>query len=370
MKTTHPNTTPSVITLEMIAAHCGVHYSTVQRALTGQGRVSPATRERIRAVAAAMGYDPTANLAASNLVMMRHGQRVINHLIACYLPPIFYQYTYFMRILSGLSEVLVTEQFDMLTTYYELPDASWQQTHPISRSIVSGNVDAVIAMLAPDRMAAFQHQLRATPRFGPRPIITLLEHHDDVSTITFDDYAGAYTLCDHLLSLGHRRLLYPHGNARVSTTVPERIRGCREAITRAGLSPERCLRLEPIVFTAEHPWEQCFADSVRVGLAAAPDTTAILLPNDTLAAVARQVLGESGRQVPRDISLVGFDDTDPLPDGQGQNTLTTMRLPLEEFGRMAARMAIRQISLSTPAVESLVLPGSLVVRRSTAPVVR
>jgi len=346
----------------MIAQRCGVHYSTVQRALNDQGRISAATRERINAVAVEMGYDPHVNQDASRLIRQRHGGQIINHVVAFYLPPIFYQHNYYMRILTGLWEVLVARHYDMLTTYYEM-DGGKVERQPVSRSIVSGNVDAVIAMLGPERTNELQQQLRGTPRFGPRPIIGLLEGSNKVSMVVFDEYAGAYALCKHLLKLGHCRFVYPHPNPEISDIVPQRIRGYRDAIAEAGLSPDRSLRLVKIGW-GDKQWEGHFIDALREGMATSPAPTAVLLPHDTVAVAARNALRAWGKQVPRDVSLVGFDDADILPDEQGQNILTTIHLPLEELGRTAARMAIRQINAPAPVIESIVLPVSLVIRQS------
>ena len=67
-------------------------------------------------------------------------------------------------------------------------------------------------------------------------------------------------------------------------------------------------------------------------------------------------------------SLVGFDDTNPMFNARGQNILTTVRLPLRQVGRRAARLLIRQVNRQISAVTQLSLPATLIVRGSTAPV--
>jgi LacI family transcriptional regulator len=100
-----------------------------------------------------------------------------------------------------------------------------------------------------------------------------------------------------------------------------------------------------------------------------PQITSILAPNDPAAVVIRHILQVGGYRVPDDISLVGFDDTDPLWDSTGQNMLTTVRLPLHQLGRRAAKLIIEQATTSENNVEKIVLPVELVVRGSTGEVV-
>lgn len=71
--------------------------------------------------------------------------------------------------------------------------------------------------------------------------------------------------------------------------------------------------------------------------------------------------------MPEDISIVGFDDTDPMPDRRGMNQLTTVRLPLADVGREAARMVLRGVAGDSPPEEQVMLPTTLIVRGSTAP---
>jgi LacI family transcriptional regulator len=71
--------------------------------------------------------------------------------------------------------------------------------------------------------------------------------------------------------------------------------------------------------------------------------------------------------VPQDISVVGFDDTESMPDGRGRNMLTTVQVPLVELGQRAAELLLRHIKGNVPEVEEVVIPTTLVIRGSTAP---
>ncbi|MHB9131833.1 MAG: LacI family DNA-binding transcriptional regulator [Armatimonadota bacterium] len=351
------------ITMEMVAERCGVHRSTVQRALTGRGRVGKATADQVRAAAAEMGYDPAAHQAASRLVSMRHGVNVINHTIALYLPSIFYQHAYYLRILRGIMEVTVAAHFDLLTTYYDMvpPDS---EKRPLPRSIVSGNVDAIITAVGTMDFTDLLQELRTTPYFGNRPIISLFEPVEDALSVVIDDYAGAYASCRHLLESGHRHILYAHPNP-LCYAYQQRYRGYVDAFQHSGLSPDIFLHLVEIAWGSA-PYETRFIETIQRGMTQYPNTTAVLLPNDSLAGLARDALRSLDKNIPDDVSLVGFDDTDPLLDTEGNNILTTVRVPLEDLGRIAARLTIDQVT-GTPQSDTLptVLPVTLVKRAST-----
>jgi DNA-binding LacI/PurR family transcriptional regulator len=98
-----------------------------------------------------------------------------------------------------------------------------------------------------------------------------------------------------------------------------------------------------------------------------PKYTAIIAQNDFSAVRVWRVLLEAGLQVPEGISLISFDDTDPIFSGIGGNILTTVRMPLREFGQEAASLILRAIDGSATNIQNIVLPTELIVRQSTTP---
>jgi LacI family transcriptional regulator len=98
-----------------------------------------------------------------------------------------------------------------------------------------------------------------------------------------------------------------------------------------------------------------------------PQITAIFGLNDADARRLAYQLQYTGRRIPEDYSLVGFDDVDILPDDRGQNFLTSVYLPLIEVGRKAAQLALHQINSQVQTIEDIILPTSLSVRGTTGP---
>lgn len=349
--------------MEMIAERCGVHRSTVQRALRNSPLISPVTAERVRAVAVELGYDPAQQVAAARLVSRRHGTNVLNQVVALFLPALFYLRPYYQRLMRGLLEVLVAEKFDLLVTYLQ-PDT---KNDTLPRSIVGGSVDGVMTVVDGYALELLRDALRATPYFAQRPVISMIFATETCPAVLADDAQGMRDACRHLLELGHRHILYLHTDNGRGAMLQRRVAGLEAAYRDAGLSPAQLLQVIEIPW-GDTPILARFATTLTEAIRRYPRATAVLLPNDTYAVDARNALKGIGLRVPEEISLLGFDDTESLLDEDGKNILTTVQVPLEEIGRRTAQLIIRQVrdkETATPAIT--MLSTTLIVRQSTAP---
>jgi LacI family transcriptional regulator len=229
-----------------------------------------------------------------------------------------------------------------------------------------GDVDGVLFNAREDLIPEILQQLRALSGFGDRPIVVYLAAAEGCSTVLADDFTGGYLLADHLLKLGHRRLLRLYsGTGRVSL---ERAAGCRKACLDQGCNPENILVSKALdKFDQVITDEQLFQMTLREMFTRHPDITAILSPNDHYVPYIWRWLQAQGFRVPEDVSLTGFDDATPLLDGRNENILTTIRVPLEEIGRQAATLLVDLITGHVTEEAHLTLPVTLVTRRSTAP---
>ncbi|MFI5804321.1 LacI family DNA-binding transcriptional regulator [Streptomyces sp. NPDC051561] len=176
------------------------------------------------------------------------------------------------------------------------------------------------------------------------------------ATLSFDNRGGARALTEHLLSLGHRRIGYVAGPAE-RTTTRHRLEGHREALRAARVTDDPALLLHGAYDRTSG------VDAARRLLDAAPDLTAIVAANDTIALGVCTAARARGLRVPEDLSVAGFDDlpsaTDTVP------ALTTVRLPLYEAGARAGLLATTGEAAAGPdGVETV--PAQLVVRGSTA----
>lgn len=371
-----------IVTLKDIAEQCGVTVATVSRALQNPARHSKETTARVVQAAAELGYDPLYHQGARRLALSRFGKLFINHLIAVIFPPYFYRANYFTEVFQGLLDVLTPAGFGLLTL-----DAPQDAQVKLPPSFSRGDVDGVIGFVPAASMARIAARLRDDSGFGPRPILSLLFPTAGCSTVLIDARGGAQAAATHLLDLGHRHLLHFCGSKPGTEWAPydwahEMLLGYEQACHLRGLDPATHLhylklddKLHDIAFNAtKHPKLSALE---AVGLTphhpllrilhAHPGITAILAPNDPTALLIRHILQQATLRVPDDLSLIGFDDTNPMFDARGRNMLTTVRLPLRQVGRRAARLLINQINRQSYPETLLSLPATLVIRHSTTP---
>jgi len=178
------------------------------------------------------------------------------------------------------------------------------------------------------------------------------------TSVDVDNRAGARTAVEHLVSLGHRRIGCVTNAPLAYTAAADRLGGYRDAMEAAGL------RFQPelVVEGAFDAASGCTA--MLELLARAPDLTAVFVASDIVAFGALRALRESGRRVPADVSVVGFDDI-PLAR-HFDPPLTTIRLPARALGAAAGRALLERLA-GRLGIERRLLPTELVVRDSTAP---
>jgi LacI family transcriptional regulator len=173
--------------------------------------------------------------------------------------------------------------------------------------------------------------------------------------LAFDNRGGARQLTEHLTGLGHRRLGYIAGPEE-RTTTRDRLEGHRQALEAAGIE-------EDARWTVHGRYDRRSGYEATLELLRRdPSLTAVVAANDSVALGACAALRESGRHIPADVSVAGFDDlpfsVDAVP------ALTTVRLPLAEAGARAGRIAMNREE--PPLGGTATVPGELMVRGSTA----
>ncbi|WP_431982390.1 LacI family DNA-binding transcriptional regulator [Streptomyces qinglanensis] len=181
-----------------------------------------------------------------------------------------------------------------------------------------------------------------------------------VLTVAFDNRGGAHALTEHLLALGHRHIGYVAGPSE-RTTTRHRLAGHLAALAAHGAAgPDRAERLT--VHAGGYDRSCGYRGAVEL-LRRAPETTAVLAANDTVALGVCAALRDAGLRVPLDVSVAGFDD---LPfSADAAPGLTTVRLPLQEAGARAGQLALG--TRPAPPGGTTTVPHALVVRASTAP---
>ena len=362
------------VTLRDVAKRCKLSRYAVSLALRGSGEISPATRERVQRVAAKLGYDPSCQAAARRLALMKYDHAIVNQVVGLIFPFYAHGVRYFDLLFQGLIDTISAEGFAAL--YFALHNPQTREiVRPLPPVFFRTELDGAILIPMRSDLRSVVASLRGSNGFGQRPVVSLLETLPGCSTVRTDDEQGAQDAAAHLLGLGHTHFVQlvlpqPDGSAA------RRLDGVGRALSEQGLTADGNLRsfeVAPIALDPtslrEYPvlcpeWQP--RGPLVEFLRAHPECTAVLALNDASAIRVWHTLEQAGIRVPEEISIIGFDDTDGKFGGRSANLLTSVRLPLEEAGREAARLILRQVQAQEPGVECLTLPARLMVRSSTA----
>jgi LacI family transcriptional regulator len=177
--------------------------------------------------------------------------------------------------------------------------------------------------------------------------------------VGFDNARAMAQVVRYLIDLGHRRIAMLAGVTRDNDRAAARVDGVREALQAAGLTlPESRLVERRYSLAAAR-------DGLRTLMAAKAPPTAIVCGNDVLAFGALLEAQRLGIVVPRELSLVGFDDLEMA--SQLQPALTTVRVPSEAMWRTAAERLMAALDTTSPLPASTEIEVALVVRDSSGP---
>lgn len=335
------------VRIEHVAERAGVAVSTVSRALRDLPGVSAGMRQRIKDIAAEVGYvaSPSASRLASG----------ITGTVAVVVPDA--TKWFFGQVIAGAGAALRAAGQDVLL--YELGDEEGRRRF-FAEQRLRGRADAVL-VLSLQLTEAETRTLRALDV----PVVVLGRRSQFFGSVYVDDRAAAGTAVRHLINLGHRRigLIGINDAAEVTTgsmAPPSRVAGYRNSLLSAGIDVEDGL-------------QQFDVNSVSGGAAAmtrllsAPALpTAVFAASDEMAFGALGVVRAAGLNVPRDVSFVGFDNHDL----SGVMDLTTMDQDVRGQGKAAAELLLEALQAGSPAAVApsvRIIDTHLVLRRSSAP---
>ncbi|MEI6520612.1 MAG: LacI family DNA-binding transcriptional regulator [bacterium] len=371
------------VTQADIARACGMRQATVSRALNGSSLVNEETRVRIAEIAMEMGYDLNQHDAARRMIMRRRGKQYINKVIALLYPRENLSGDgFFGRLFRGISTVVTAEEFGLLVQTMPNSLTDDHAPIPLQHMFSGGNIDGIIHFPMYSTRDIIP-RLRTMHGFGNRPVVSLMAPMAGTTLIDTDQRQAGYIAGQHLLELGHKHIL--HFIFPTENTAQElRLAGLRDAYAHAGLNAADYLKtMEIVLFNSwmnpgnlpgqrmNVPDAEIKPDPYREQFLAFmhthPEITAIIGLNDANALQTWYALSGIGWRIPDDISIIGFDDTDGIFDSEGRNLLTSLHVPLEEIGEIAARQIISQITETDSAEDEIILPIELMVRSSTAP---
>jgi LacI family transcriptional regulator len=297
------------------------------------------TQEQVMAAVRQLDYQPVA--AARALASGR------THTVGCVIPTL--DHAIFARSTQAMQTTLAQAGYQLLVASHEYDPGTELE---LVRALQQRGVDALV-------LVGTDHAPRLWEALSVWRKPTLLTWSCDprLPSLGFDNAGAARMATEHLLGLGHRDIAVISGFSAHNDRARSRIEGVRQALTQHKLT------LQPSLIT-----EQAFnLEGGRLGLrklmSARQPPTAIFCGNDLLAVGALLEAQRMHLKVPEQLSICGIDN---LEIAEAINPgLTTVSLPTQDLGRIAAQYMLSAISGEVIAAQSL-LPFELVVRGSTA----
>lgn len=335
---------PRRVTIDDVARLAEVHKATVSRALNARTRdqVNAETLKRVKRAARQLGYVP--NAMARSLRTSR--SMTIGVIIPDLMNPIF------PPIIRGIEQVLQAQGYTVLIANTDPHD---DVEISVFESMLQRRVDGFL--LATGRLDDQSVVEEAAAAAVPVVLVNRAAGFGDFPLVTGDNARGIELAVEHLVELGHRRIVHAAGPLNFSTT-RSRAEAFEVAAARAGVA---------------HQTIYASALTIDAGVAAADEMlahnkvkpTALVAGNDLVALGLIRRLRTEGLYCPEDVSVVGFNDM-PFA-GDFWPPLTTVRMPLREIGAEAARLLLRGIEVGEQEAATLTLPVTLVARGSTGP---
>ncbi len=332
------------ITIHDIAKELKISASTVSRALNDNPRISEKTKNKIKAAAQAMGYQP--NVMASNLRNRK------SNTIGIVVPLI--NRHFFSSFISGVEDVAFKLGYSVIISQSKDLLANEKQ---IVQSMFSNRVDGIIASISM-QTDEFEHfdlfAASGTPIVFFDRVVPQLKSHK----IVVDDFGMGFKATQHLIDQGYKRIAHLAGPT-VLHTYNDRMAGYKSALEKNGLQVEK----DYIVHNRLTRIDGQDAIKYLLSLPKPPD--ALFCGNDTSALSVLAYLKENGIAVPQEFGLIGFSD-EPA-SALVTPSISTLKQPAYEMGENAAELLIREIESTQTTIEhqTIVVPTELIARESS-----
>lgn len=342
---------PKRPTMKDIAREAGVSASAVSFALNNRAGVSPGTRARIERVAERLGWRPHSAARA----LSGESAGVLGMVLARPAGSLGVE-SFFLQLMSGIQRALAPRDHALL---FQMVDDLDGECELYRRWWAEGRVDGVVvvdprtadprpALLAslglPAVVVGGMEAGGLAPPVAPR-----------LSNVWADDTAAMVTIVRHLYELGHRRIAHIGGTAGYAHT-ERRIEALRAEAQRTDLADARSV-------TTDYTDAQG-AEAARRLLAQSTPPTALICDNEVMSVAAVSVATERGLSVPREVSIVSWEDSVLCRTLHPQ--LTSLSRDTEEFGRHAAEQLLAVLTGEPGRRVGVPLPR-LIPRESTAP---
>ena len=329
------------VSIKDIARAAGVSHSTVSRALADSPLVKDETKRRICHLAREMGYSPSA--IARGLVTKR--TRTIGLVVTTIADP------FVAEVVRGVEETALDRGYNIVLCN---SNAEPQRELAAVNTLREKRVDGII--VSASRVGDLYLPMLVETGV---PIVLVNNEHSGsyVYSVVTDDEAGGRLATEYLLDLGHTRIAYISGPV-LSSTSANRLRGYEQALKARDFMPD------PQWIVPGNGSARGGEEGMARLLSLPSPPSAVFCYNDVTAIGALLAARRLGRNVPEQVSVMGYDDiafaayTNPA--------LTTVEQRKYEMGSLAMKMMLDLLG-GTSSVENVLLPPRLIVRESCAP---
>ncbi|WP_458112916.1 LacI family transcriptional regulator [Arthrobacter sp. R1-13] len=349
-------------TISEVAAAAGVGRATVARTLGNYGSVSDATRARVMLAAERLGYRPNT-LARS---MTTGITKTLGIVLADVGNP------FFSGVLRGISETAKRSGYDAIILSTDEKLALERDAIDV---LIAKQVDGLVVASAAGRGDDVTHLSAAIQRGIPMVLIDRLVDKLDADSVVIDNREAARSAVESLIRNGHRRIAFAWGPATLSPATDlehmhrildgslwsdgERLRGYLDALQDAGIPFDTAL-VTHVLKNQEQ------AARAMTGMLALADPPTAVFTTETEATLGTlQAIRARNLRMPKDISLIGFDDS--AWAAVMEPPLTTIEQPMRRLGALAAEQLLLRIDGESSSLERHVLPSRLISRASDGP---
>lgn len=330
------------VTIKDVAAEAKVSRATAARALNNYGYVGGSAAERVREAADRLGYRHNRIAQA-----LRRGDLPLVGFI-----PGDIQNPFFARIAHDLDKRLRQQGHNLLIASSE---EDLEQERELVESLRSLSVRGLI--VAPTSTLDTVHFQSLAKDNLPLVVIDRYSGNVACDSIVVDNEGGARKGVDLLVSKGHRRIAFLGDEGRIFT-VQQRLAGYRSALEAHGLAVD-----ERMIALSGSTTKLAVEAVIRL-FRQTPAPTAIFTVDSLMTTGAMIAMRSMGLRVPRDVSLVGFDDFDLATFTDPQ--ITVVSQPIERIGPLAAEIMLQRVSGDRSEPKHHVFPTELIVRGSVA----
>ena len=336
------------VTIMDIAKRAGVSPASVSNVINGIDKVSGATRENILRVMQELNYQPS--LVARSLAKRR------SDMLGLLLPIteedssaslLLRDNPFYGELVSGVEFEAAKLGYDVLIKGVRMGESCRDRIlkRDLDGAIFIGNYTHVIS----EEMQALGRQL------------VLIDSYDEGtqlhSTVGIDDQQGGYDATRLMIDCGHKSIAIAASNITVDGAIHRRYKGYVKAMTEAGLDAESFIFQDALSFGGGY--------NIGKALLERPEITAVFAAADIVAFGILKAFYEAGRVIPRDLSIVGFDNTKECE--YSMPALSSVAQFAYDRGRITVQKVVQAINDPGAEIENIIMPVELIERDSVAP---